>query len=42
MSEKFEKMVCEALTKFYKDIHQYRIYEVLKKATKYHKEEIKQ
>ena len=41
MSEKFEKMVCEALAKFYKDIHNYKVYEVLQKAAKY-REEIKQ
>lgn len=39
--EKFEKMVNEALTKYFDDIHKYRIYEVLQKAAKY-REEIKQ
>ena len=33
--EKFEKMVCEALTKYYKDIHNYKVYEVLQKAQFY-------
>lgn len=30
--EKFEKMVCEALTKYYDDVHNY-IYELLTKPT---------
>lgn len=39
--EKFEKMVNEAFKKFFDDVHNYKVYEVLQKATKY-REEIKQ
>lgn len=33
--EKFEKMLNETLKKYFDDIHKYRIYEILQKATKY-------
>lgn len=36
--EKFEKMVAEAMRKFYDDVHKYYIYEVLAKAAKYREE----
>jgi hypothetical protein len=36
---KFEKMVSEALEKFWKDSHDLRIYEILQKAQKYRENE---